>query len=503
MGKRKLIIFTTSYHPFVGGAETTIKEVSRRLHDRFEIFIVTSRFSRNLAKYENRLEGTIIRVGFGSGLDKWLVPFLGCFVGLRLIRKNDALLWGMDIGQGSSAALLCKLFIPRCPFILTIQYGYGDARLAAGRLGAIGRVFRWMLARADEVTVISSYLGDVAQSYGYRGSLTRIHNGVDTNIFSSGRLQKGDQENNQEKNLSAPIIITTSRLVEKNGLDTLIRAVGMVKKKMPAIRCHILGDGPERSNLERLTKELHLEGEVKFLGSVPFENVPDHLREAAVFVRLSRFEGMGVSFVEALAAGVPVVATSVGGIPDVIVDGKTGLFAKMDDPEDAAEKILRLLHDPALARALAENGQKMVRERFLWDSIAKQYGEVFGRLGYRRWRILIATGLFPPEIGGPATYSKLLQDMLPDFGFWVTVLPFREVRRLPKLIRHVWYFWRVVRAGFYADIIFAQDPVSVGLPAALAARKQELKVPYTTYKLSRDKTLSPSDCVYLSNQRPL
>ncbi|MHB8651688.1 MAG: glycosyltransferase family 4 protein [Minisyncoccota bacterium] len=85
-------------------------------------------------------------------------------------------------------------------------------------------------------------------------------------------------------------------------------------------------------------------------------------------------------------------------------------------------------------------------------------------------RILIATGIYPPDIGGPATYSKLLYEELPKEGFDVQVLSFGEVRHLPKLVRHIAYFVKAIQAGKHADIIFAQDPVSVGLPAMLAAK---------------------------------
>lgn len=84
-------------------------------------------------------------------------------------------------------------------------------------------------------------------------------------------------------------------------------------------------------------------------------------------------------------------------------------------------------------------------------------------------QILIATGVYPPETGGPATYTTLLEERLPAYGFVVHVLPFRSVRHLPKLVRHFVYFVRCLRLGAYADIIYAQDTVSVGLPAALAA----------------------------------
>lgn len=85
-------------------------------------------------------------------------------------------------------------------------------------------------------------------------------------------------------------------------------------------------------------------------------------------------------------------------------------------------------------------------------------------------KILIATGIYPPEIGGPATYSKLLADKLPEHGITIDVLPFRDVRGFPKIIRHIVYFIKVLSRGKDVNIIFTQDPVSVGFPAMLAAK---------------------------------
>ncbi len=85
-------------------------------------------------------------------------------------------------------------------------------------------------------------------------------------------------------------------------------------------------------------------------------------------------------------------------------------------------------------------------------------------------KILIATGVYPPESGGPATYSKLLEERLPALGFAVSVLPFSRVRHLPKLIRHVAYFFKCLRMARSTDVVYALDTVSVGFPAALAAK---------------------------------
>lgn len=85
-------------------------------------------------------------------------------------------------------------------------------------------------------------------------------------------------------------------------------------------------------------------------------------------------------------------------------------------------------------------------------------------------KILIATPLYPPDIGGPATYAKLLNDRLPSHGFTIKILSFKEVRNWPKVIRHLLFFLKVLRRGRGVDIIFTQDPVSTGLPSLLAAK---------------------------------
>lgn len=462
MKKPAVIAFSTSYYPFMGGAEIAIQEVARRLRNQFDFFILTARFDRKLLPRESRSEGIIIRVGWGIYLDKYFFPLLSLFAARKIMRKHDAtILWGMDISAGSVGASLVRLFFQK-PFILTLQYGYGDARIRHGRGGLIQIMFRLMLHAADQVTAISNYLLEAAATYGYKGKTVLIHNGVEVSRFAAQTASR--------KEVFPKTVITTSRLVRKNGIDLLIRSIAAVKKQIPQIRCLILGDGAERKSLEQLAEKLQLTKEVKFLGPIPYEKLPEYLHQADVFVRPSRSEGMGNSFVEALAAGIPIIGTSVGGITDIIEDGRTGYFARADDPADLAEKIIFVLRHPDQAAATVASGKKLISGRFEWDTIARSYGAVFENKLKKKKRVLIATGLFPPDIGGPATYSKLLYDELPAYRFDVSLESFGSVRKYPKLFRHTIYFLRLIQGGFSSDIIFAQDPVSVGLPAVMAAK---------------------------------
>lgn len=374
--KPLILAFTTSYLPFVGGAEIALLEISKRLGEDFDFRILTARSNRQVG-IEERMEGArILRLGLGSPLDKWLMPFSVLTRWLRqgrgMGRKGrTVILWGMDITQGTLSASLLKRLASDVPFVLTIQYGGGHGRLAHGRVGLIGLSFRFMLSQADYVIPISNYLSAIALAHGYKGPMGIIPNGVDIPKFK----RIGERSRGQP-----PTLITTSRLVYKNGIDTLLKAVAVLKNEIPQLRCQVLGDGPLKGELERLAAELELQDNVSFLGNVSPGDVPSYLWQADVFARPSRSEGMGNSFLEALAAGIPIVGTEVGGIPDIIRDGETGLLARVDDPKDVADKCKALLIDKGLSDKIVRNGIWMVQERFSWESIAETYRDVFSQL---------------------------------------------------------------------------------------------------------------------------
>jgi phosphatidylinositol alpha-1,6-mannosyltransferase len=167
-------------------------------------------------------------------------------------------------------------------------------------------------------------------------------------------------------------------LVPKNGVDILIKAL----KSLPAdIKLLIVGDGPLRRSLELQATSYQLQARISFCGFIPQKEIPDYLASADVFARLSRSEGQGISFLEAFAAGLPVVATAVGGITDFLRDKETGLFAENENPEDAARKILILLRDEAIRQKVIENARKLVAEKYDWDKLVVRIkSEVFDKI---------------------------------------------------------------------------------------------------------------------------
>jgi glycosyltransferase involved in cell wall biosynthesis len=138
----------------------------------------------------------------------------------------------------------------------------------------------------------------------------------------------------------------------------------------------ILGTGKLEAKLKQLVAQLQLAHRVQFLGHVDHRRLPTYLQLSDVFVRPSRSEGLGSSFLEAMAAGLPVVATPVGGIPDFLHDGQTGLFCKLNDAVDLSQQIKRLLADQSLRERVITNGKNIVAQRYDWNMIASNIGEL-------------------------------------------------------------------------------------------------------------------------------
>lgn len=376
-GKRKprIVAFITSYFPSVGGAEICLRQVARRLSHLYDFLIITSRADRRNLPHETLAEGQLRRLGLGFRWDKWLLPLTAAGLRRELSDSADTgrpqALWAVDITQAALAAAAMRRLEPRLPLLLSIQYGEADDRLARGRMGLIGRSFSFMLTYADRVSAISTPLVAAARCYGWDQPVALIPNGVDLDVFH-GKVGQGG--------FDPPVATSVSRLVPKNGLDCLLRSIALLAPHHPRIECRLIGSGQEETALRRLSNSLGIADRVHFLGDLPPEQVAEQLRRSTVFVRPSRSEGLGNAFAEAMACGLPVIGTPVGGTTDLIEDGVTGVMAEKDNPTDLAAKLGRLLADQRQANRLASAGQENVRRNYSLDTSASRYAELFDDL---------------------------------------------------------------------------------------------------------------------------
>jgi glycosyltransferase involved in cell wall biosynthesis len=353
--KQKVLIFSTAYFPFVAGAEVAIKEITDRLDDHFEFDIITARMDKNLPVSEKIGSANVFRLGNGHPLfDKIFLPFRGALFAWKLSgQKNYCCFWGVMISFGAGAAFLCniarKIFRkPKIPIVLTLQEGDSENHFAYRWGGLINISWRLSLRRADAVTGLSNFLLNRAERFGYEGPKYLVPNGVDLRLFSKPVTEKSRKETVEilGKKDGDIFLVTVSRLTGKNAVDDIISALPRLPEKISLV---IIGRGEEGAELQHLAERLKVKSRVKFIGFVDHKDLPKYLAVSDIFIRPSRSEGFGNSFIEAMAAGLPVIATPVGGIPDFIDDKETGFFCAPDNPQSIAQTVNFILENKKLA----------------------------------------------------------------------------------------------------------------------------------------------------------
>jgi glycosyltransferase involved in cell wall biosynthesis len=233
--------------------------------------------------------------------------------------------------------------------------------------------------RTDAVVVVSEAVIPEIESPIVHGRISVIKNGVEASKPSCrreeirARLELGDR----------PTGIIAARLDGLKGHDTLLRALARVRQRSLPVTVLIAGDGAERPALETLARDLGLGGEsVRFLGFR--SDVGDLLAAADFFVLPSLTEGLPLSILEAMSHGLPIIATPVGGIPEVVRDGEEGVLVPVGDEAVLAAAISRLAGDSDAARRLGRCGRERVRTEFSFERMTAEYDRLYHRLCSRR-----------------------------------------------------------------------------------------------------------------------
>lgn len=397
---KKVLIFSLAYFPkHVGGAEVAIKEITDRIPD-IEFHMVTNRFDSTLPTVEKIGNVLVHRIGittqnptmgdlkkFPLNLNKPLYQFWAAWKAWRLHREHhfDAT-WAMMAHSTGVPAALFNMVKPQVPFVLTLQEG-DPIEYIEKKMWPLWPLFSRAFTRATVVQAISNFLGAWARKRNFTGRLEIIPNAVNTAHFSQEFPHKAidDVKIALNKKMGDVFVITTSRLVHKNAVDDMIRALPLLPNNVYFV---VLGTGPDEAMLKKLAVDSKVIDRVKFVGQVGHSEMPLYLKASDIFIRASRSEGMGNSFVEAMAAGLPVVATQEGGIADFLFDEKrnpekpiTGWAVDKNSPEQIVMALTDIMAHPEKARAVIATAKAMVVEKYDWEIVAKNMNErVFSQL---------------------------------------------------------------------------------------------------------------------------
>lgn len=370
----RLALVTRRYPPLIGGAEKVLSYLAPALADEgAEVTVLTSLPPGSglpEVDREDRPRGSLTV----RRLPTARLRFVGTWLYMRNLRryleadppdlayvsmlKHDAY---VTVGVGRRLGF---------PVVVRPEGAGATGDLAWQGRGTLGRRIGDRARRADAVVAISKGVEDELLAAGYRRDrVHRLPNGVPVPDRAWQR-RAGWRE--------APRAVYVGRLAPEKGVDTLIEAWGIVRDRWPTAVLTLVGDGPERPALEAGTGKLGLGDAVEFLGARA--DVEPVLRGADLFVLPSREEGMSVALLEAMALGLPIVATSIPGNRRLIVDFKNGRLAPPDDPPGLARVILEQFAGFDRAFHMSRSARQRVELEFSIGAMARKHLELFRRV---------------------------------------------------------------------------------------------------------------------------
>ncbi|OBV37764.1 glycosyltransferase [Janthinobacterium psychrotolerans] len=396
-------------------------------------------------------------------------------VDLFHVMANSGWSWHLQGAPALWIASLCGK-----PVLLNYRGGEAAAFFARHR-----RLVDASLRRAGAIAVPSRFLQEIFEQCGHAAHI--VPNVIDLHRFTPA---------NGERDNQGPVILVARHLQALYDNASAVRAFAIVREAFPAARLVLAGDGPERAALESLANSLNVAEAVLFAGHVANHAMPALYQASTIVLNPSLADNMPISVLEALACGVPVVSTNVGGVPALLQHGVTGLLVSPGDAPAMAQAMLALLREPQQARRLAANGLAHAA-RFDWQHVGPQLAVLYRRIlaaprpsGYAR---LVAHWLFPLHEKLKRHDSVRLLRRMERSQWWSAgQLERWRLARLRRLLRHAgahvpYYGALFQRLGF--------DPRQVHDLADLARlpllRKRDISTAREAFKSDRAVGLRP------------
>lgn len=371
----KTLFITTIYKPQTGGIELCLYNIIRRLPKEKVVVLAQKQkgdkafdCKQNYLIYRRNLESKRIK-------PRWL---LSPVFALKIALKEKVKCVQAAYGFGSYLAAWWLKKILGLPYFV---WAYGLDILAMQKHFWMRYLIRRIFRGASGGVANSNFTKKEMAKLGLPPSkIIVVYPGVDSNFF---RLRLDTKKVREKYHLpqGKQILLSVSRLVARKGFDMVLGALPRILKKFPNTLYVIGGKGPDEARLKKIVaRDSRLKRAVQFIGFVEDQDLPFLYNLADIFLMPSRFiqekgdvEGFGMVFLEAGACGLPVVGGNSGGVPEAIQDGKTGFLVDPRNPQDLAEKVIKLLGDEKLRQKMGEAGKSWAREMFNWEKIVKNF----------------------------------------------------------------------------------------------------------------------------------
>lgn len=389
-----IALVPNSYHPHIGGVETAVHEMGRELVKKgHRVTVITARNPLSAPAHE-QVDGLCVHrvpmfmpgVTMHSGWRRYILaaaklvaaPIISAsclYTAARIFADDPPDLVNIHYIGGNAlyGILLSRLL--RVPLVVNI-HGEDIARdPAKSRLCRI--LVRFALGQSQAVLCNSAYLqqlaAQIAPAISHKSEV--VGNGV--------RLEEFEAAEPFVSNY--PYILGIGRFVHKKGFDQLILAFAKAKPNLGEAKLVLAGDGPDRADSQQLAANCGAGDHIEFKGYVNHHSAISLMKGAQIVVVPSRREPFGIVAVEAMAAGTPVIASAVGGLPEIIRDGKNGILVPDSHPDEMAEAMQMLWQQPAIRAKLAAEARRTVATQYTWSQVTQrmleQYRNVLASCG--------------------------------------------------------------------------------------------------------------------------
>lgn len=356
----KIAILVGLFPPkWLAGTEIATNNLAEHLARMgHEIHVITS-YDEGLPKKSKENGFYIHRIPWRK------IRFIGI---LTFWAKISLQIWKIkpDIVHSQSLSIgIPALLTKRIMTIPYIVWGQGSDVYLPGRFIRI--TTKPILHDADAVLALTQDMKSKMQKI-YDGEITVVPNGINLERFRGISINR--------KIGKAKTILFVGRLHPVKGVQYLIEAMAIVHREMPDVKLIIVGNGPERSKLEKLVELLDLHECIQFTGEVPQEKIPQIMYEGDIFMLPSLSEGFAIVNIEAMAAGLPIVATNVGGIPEIVEDGVNGYLVNPKKPDEIADRVLKLFQNEKIRERMStENREKA--GMYSWECITNHVENLY------------------------------------------------------------------------------------------------------------------------------
>jgi len=380
----KVLFFNYEYPPLGGGAANAtayILEEYSKIPD-LSVDLITSSIDSeyHLEKVGNNISIHKLPIGknknnlhYQSQKELLTYAWKAYFFAKKLIKKNkyDLSHSFFTVPCGFVSFLIKKEY--NIPYVVSLRGsdvpGYSDRFVFLYKI--IKPLIKLIWKNSFAVIANSEGLKELAQKTNPKQVVGIIYNGIDIENF------KPKTEARPVNNFI--ITVGASRVTERKGIDYLIKALANLVPQYSQLLLRVMGEGDARESLEKLAKDLELEKNIEFIGRIPRENTAPYYQEASIFVLPSFNEGMSNAMLEALASGLPLIATNTGGTSELVEEGVNGFIVKMRDSQDLTDRIEILMKDEDLRKRMGEASRRKA-ELMSWKKVAKKYGELYDKI---------------------------------------------------------------------------------------------------------------------------